>query len=181
MEDELLAKMRRRIEVGVACEEDLLFLLVKMRKLLERKKLEEDFPVLLFYCDWSVHATMDRQRAKQMLQLVDELIDRHRNGNTDALRETALLLSLAGLRVEIAKFCKKFDLPLYLISDEDAWDRFRRFFVENISDCALILKRPFRHVRGLSFIGSAAAEVGEDGVCVRIELTDSPALELQVW
>lgn len=180
MEDELVAKMHRRIEAGIGCEEDLLFLLVKMRKLLERKELMRDYPVLLFYCDWSVHARMDRQGAEQMLQLVDELIDRHRKGNRDALRETARLLSLAGLRVEIARFCKQFGLPLYLITDEDIWDRFRELFVENISDCPLILNRPSRHVRGLSFIGSTAAQGGDDGTYVRIELTDSPALELLV-
>src|SRR5712692_10366369 len=89
MEDELLAKMHRRIEVGISCEEDLLFFLVNIRKLLERKDLKRDYPVLLFYCDWSVHAAMDRQGAEQMLQSVDELIDRHLNGNQDTLREVA--------------------------------------------------------------------------------------------
>jgi hypothetical protein len=180
MEDELLAKMHGRIDAGVTCEEDLLFLLVKMRKLLERKELKRDYPALLFYCDWSVHAVMDRQGAKDMLRQVDELIDRYLDGNRDTLREVAALLSLAGLRTEIRRFCGHFGLPPYVVAYDDTWNRFRELFVRNISDCPLILNGPSRHVRSLSFVLPTGEQTGNDGPYVRIELTDGQALELAI-
>lgn len=151
MEDELLAKMHGRIEAGIGREEDLLFFLVKARKLLERKDLKGDYPLLRFYCDWSVHAAMDRQGARQILERVDDLTDRHLKGDANALREVASLLSLGGFRAEIARFCNEFRLPDYLAADSDVWDQFRYLFVSNISDCPLILLRPSRHVRALAF------------------------------
>lgn len=180
MEDELLTKMHGRIDAGITCEEDLLFLLVKMRKLLERKELKRDYPVLLFYCDWSVHAVMDRHGARDMVRRVDELIDRYLDGNRDTLREVAALLSLDGLRSEIRRFCGQFGLPPYVVTDDDTWNRFRELFVRNISDCPLILNGPSRHVRSLSFVGATATQAEDVGLYVRIEVTDGRALELAI-
>lgn len=180
MEDELLAKMYDRLKAGIDREEELLFFLVKIRKFLERADLKREHPTLLFYCDWSLHAAMDRQVAAQVVRAIDQLVDRHCQGDQRALGEVAALLSLTELRRELLRFCDRAGLPSSIFTDEASWTEFRDLFVRNVSDCPLVLRGPTRHIRSLSFVGPGLAPFGDQGFPVRLELVSGGSVELRI-
>ncbi len=181
MENELVAKIERRLGAGILAEEDVVYLMVKIRKLLERKNLKAEYPVLLFYCDWSLHASMDRRGARDMLSTIDALVDSYRTrGDQRAVDEVANLLSLRMLREEICRLLAGCHVPDDAIRDEEAWARFRAQFVANIADCSLVAPEGMRHVRSLAFVPRCFAPEDRDGLRVRIDLVDGAQLDLGI-
>jgi hypothetical protein len=175
MEDELIAKISRRLEAGIATEEDVIYLMVKIRKLLERKNLKAEYPVLLFYCDWSLHASMDRGGAREMLRLVDGYLSGRR---PRAVSELTRLLGLPILRSEMCRFLANFGVSDQVIRDEEAWLNFREKFVANIADCALVAPDGMG-VRCLSFVERYVGPENRGQVHVRIDLADT-SLDLAI-
>lgn len=181
MEDELISKIERRLGGGITAEEDVVYLMVKIRKLLERKNLKAEYPVLLFYCDWSLHASMDRRGANEMLNAIDALVGSYLiRGDGTAVGELSDLLSLRVLREEICRLLEHCGVSDSTIRDEEAWAQFRDRFVANIADCPLVLKKAMRHVRSLSFAPPRFAPGDRDGLRVRIDVVDDGQLELMI-
>ena len=59
MTDELLEKIRKTLDDGITQEKDLVYLLVEIRKLMDREKYTDE--VIRSFSDWVVHIELTRQ------------------------------------------------------------------------------------------------------------------------
>ena len=111
-----------------------------IRKILkEHDHSYKNYPILSFFCDWSVHAQMDRVAAKKMLDIVQDFyrgLDRYLGirKNTSFFPFVMLIV----LRKELKLFFSRNNLPLMLIDDDKKWERFLFLILRVIIDCPLI-------------------------------------------
>jgi len=143
-----MEKLKRRIRSGIACEEDAVFLMVKVRKLLEREGLKETLTTITFYCDWSVHTVMNGTGAQTILGIIDQFVADDLPSLRKFIQQT---LSLSSLRDEFRDLCNRYELPLELVESEKQWLGFRDLLAANLSDCDLEANEALPNIRSLSF------------------------------
>src|SRR5579872_1229998 len=68
----IVDKLKTELEKGITSEVQLVYVLVEVRKLLEITHRKDQYPALLFHCDWILHSHMDRPGALRVLQRFDE-------------------------------------------------------------------------------------------------------------
>ena len=64
MKEEIIRKLTAQLNEGITTEVQVVYLLVGIRKLIERDEKRERYPVLNFSCDWVLHSKLDRSGAK---------------------------------------------------------------------------------------------------------------------
>ncbi len=72
------SKLERALARPITSEEQVVYILVELRKLMELNGDSLTFPSLQFHCDWVAHPVMDRAPAKKIVSLFDkhqEVID----------------------------------------------------------------------------------------------------------
>lgn len=71
MRNIIIEKIDKEISKGVSTEAQVLYVLAEIRKVLkDHDRNSARYPILSFFCDWSLHAEMDRRSAQQMLAQV---------------------------------------------------------------------------------------------------------------
>src|SRR6185295_7947338 len=108
-------------------ESDVVYLMVELRKLLEHDKQKETYPVVNFYCNWSVHTKLTKSSiADRLVTYFDELHKRFEAGFTTIpiCDELAGLVGYANLRRELRDCLEHFGLPTAFCVNEGAWGFF---------------------------------------------------------
>src|ERR1700722_19466113 len=72
MKDDIKAKLRKVLTRPISSEEQVVYIMVELRKLMEINGDADNFPSLLFHCDWVAHPVMDRKAAKHIVSLFDK-------------------------------------------------------------------------------------------------------------
>jgi len=140
MEDQIVAKIRREIERGITTESQAVYLLVEIRKLLERDHTgSKRYDSIKLYSDWVVHVALDRRQAQEIVKLADTLYPKL---ITETLTEPekaqfSNLFSLNAFREELAQFLQTKNIQP--MSDE-GWNSFLASFLNVIEDCPLLCK-----------------------------------------
>lgn len=78
MTPDIIRKLAGVINAGIRTEVQVVYLLVGIRKLIERKESGERYPSLKFHCDWALHPKMDRRAARLILLQFDAAYARMR-------------------------------------------------------------------------------------------------------
>ena len=71
MEDQIIAKLRRELERPITAESLVDYLLVEVRKLMDRKGLQYD--TLRLCCNWVAHVKLSGDAARRIVTHVDVL------------------------------------------------------------------------------------------------------------
>jgi len=126
---------------------EVVYLMVLTRKYLEQLADEgkNNFSVLKFFCDWSLHPAIDKsfhamELLKQMNNLIVDL-----KATTDAkliMDEITKVISFSKLRTEFQRFFKALGVSDSLTKSEDNWGAFVSTFIQVILDSPLILSGP---------------------------------------
>lgn len=156
MTEEIIRKLTAGLNAGVETEVQVVYLLVGIRKLMERDDRKTDFPSLLFHCDWVVHPQMDRAPARNLLRQFDELQGQWtaRDGIArlpEALqREIDDITQMRGFRTELNAFLEQYGLPALTPSGSKGWTRFLHLYARVVADIPLVVvperAGEFRHV-----------------------------------
>ena len=116
MDEAIVGKLRTLLHNGITTEAELVYLLVEVRKLYERRSAKmEACPYLELFCDWAVHAKLDRQKWGDMAK---ELKDR--------------LIAPEEFRQGLARVLKCEGLP-----EPADWPRVLQLLAEVLKDCPL--------------------------------------------
>jgi len=75
-ESSIVEKLRRALTEGMATEQQVVYLLVEIRKLLELRDEKETYFALYCYCCWALHTTMNRNGARKILERFDQASSR---------------------------------------------------------------------------------------------------------
>ena len=68
---DIIKKLKKELERGIASEARAVYLLTEVRKLIERDKAKSAYPNLKFHCDWVLHAKLTGPAAQEILRQFD--------------------------------------------------------------------------------------------------------------
>jgi hypothetical protein len=144
MRDAILEKLTRKFESAPRSEEDVAYVLIEIRKLLERDAKQDQFTTLTFFCDWVVHSVLNRRGARDQISRLDG-----RLGNLDLTNlhdvgadlEIYRFMSFDSLFEELGRFTKEEKLPGGWTSNPAWWKECVKFYGEIVRDCALEVKQ----------------------------------------
>jgi hypothetical protein len=139
----IVEKLSSELTKGITSEAQVVYFLVEIRKLLEITDRADDYPTLLFHCEWALHSRMDRAGALRILQRFDELCDNlFRFDKTKLLdakfnEELSNLLGGVRFRRELESFLEF----VHITRDSFVldWVSFMRLYGETIKDAPLVI------------------------------------------
>lgn len=99
-------------------ESEVVYFLVEVRKIIEKKKLYSNYPILLFYCDWIVHPQIDHDRTIQHIKPILDLIEQ---GNGYA--GMSQMHKMDPLKLVLSQFLSALELKDFT-KDIDSWKSF---------------------------------------------------------
>jgi len=168
MENEIIAKLRRELERPITAEPLVVYLLVEIRKLMYRKRIQ--YETLRLCCDWAVHVGLSRDAARRIVTQVDALHPRLVRGElTDEdKRSLRAFFLMSKFRSELEDFLAREGLRGF---QNDEWNGFLACFLNVIEDCPLTCNAP-----GLANVDKVVLR--RDMGQARVPSTDAPAI---VW
>lgn len=107
---------------------EVVYFFVEVRKILENKKMRENFKVLNFYCDWTVHPRKDK--TSEIQEILHELKEDHLKDVNFAHMER--------LKEDLHNFSKKIGI-LDVTEDKNLWNKLVLTFTRVLSDQPIII------------------------------------------
>jgi hypothetical protein len=144
MEDELKQVLRRYLASPIVTQEQVLYVLVCTRKLLELGNFPRDAYVpVRFICDWAVHTTLDHSRwGREVLRFFDEVVNKAKSWDSlsDAEQKRfRQILGLEEIRNSLMDFLRENHVPPIAIGNALGWRVFLEHFAGLVKDCPLKL------------------------------------------
>lgn len=134
MKNDIVLKLQNLLLKEELSEPETLYVLAQIRKLSEYllNKESEQYSSLLFYCDWALHAKLNRSPVKRVLQdLANNWVPGYGpNGKNE-------FFGFITFRNELEFFLKTFNLPLDITTDQDCWFKFRKNLIQILIDTPL--------------------------------------------
>lgn len=156
--DAILDKLRIILTRSPNSEAEILYVMVEIRKFLEREGEAEEkrFWTLKFFCDWVAHTELSFAGAKKRAALLDPEIPGSGPLDPKAVRpdsEFYRLMSLEPLREELEVFCKDQALPAQWVCDPATWRECTRLYGGIVLGCPLSISRgnhPSIYIKGVT-------------------------------
>jgi len=136
MEDEIITKLKLALVEPIKKECQVIYILVEIRKLLERLQNKNSFPVLNFYGNWVLHDKITRKSSMSTVHILLDEIESTIVGKKPNAGAVWALIDFEKFRGEIDDFLKKFNIQDPFV-DENYWASFRGLFVNILTDCPL--------------------------------------------
>lgn len=139
MEDQIVAKLRRVLRRPMTAEPLVVYLLVEIRKLMDRKRVP--FHTLRLCCNWAVHVELSGLAARRIVEHVDALYPRLVNAQLTDQDKTSLraFFLMSTFRDELENFLVGEGLRRFRNAE---WNRFLACFLRVIEDCPLTCNAP---------------------------------------
>ena len=97
-------KLAEKLVTAPATEEDLVYVLSKIRKILELDNYPEDHSTLNFYCNLALHATITRRLPPKVLDSMQKIIKGEDYSGT-------MVANFIDFHVELQSFMDAYELP----------------------------------------------------------------------
>ena len=138
MKDELRDKLRGQLDAGITTEPEVLFVLIKIRKLLETRTAGPNFAALKFFCDWALHTRLDRGGALNIITQFDKVMAPYLAGDTEAFQASIEkyindLLTAERFRNELQLFLESHGLPSKLTTEPELWQIFINKYLSSVA------------------------------------------------
>ncbi len=133
-------------------EEDVVYLLVEIRKVIKQNGLSKKYPILKFYCDWSVHSEKDAitPEIKMIMENIYQEIILRVIKKVHVIKPNTLgFIDMKHLRPEMDKFLKENGLPDSLTVDSKNWTSFQIFLAGVLVDQPI--KNPCKGIKEYSY------------------------------
>lgn len=148
MTNELIRKLSSALSKQIEEECQVVYILSKIRKILEKSGRDKIFLVLDFYIDWSLHAQIERtSRISHILEKIEKTILNSKYDPFTAME----LLNFDEFRKEAVQFFGEHNI-MHKFTEKDYWMKFRTFMVDILADCPLKINRG--EINELTFIKS---------------------------
>jgi hypothetical protein len=138
MTDELITKIRHVLDRPIRNQMQVVYLLVELRKLLDREREKYNDPVLRTFSNWIVHTDLTRSGI-EILAEFDELMASIFAGHKRPDHSHA---SLTEFRLSLLSCFKHFGLPTTLVTDAARWKRFCEEYCLVVSECPIVCEAP---------------------------------------
>ena len=124
MTQAIIRKLNEFLDTHVPFHEECeaVYLMVEVHKLLERERERDHFAKVSFYCDWMVHAKIDRSHTAKYI--MEKLNDSFNNRNPSPQESIISFFSLSELRKEMSVLFRTYGLKAKLCQDDNHWKHF---------------------------------------------------------
>jgi len=155
--EQIYYKLQKELEKDVLEESQVVYILSKIRKLLEIYKIQGKYKFLNFYCNWAFHSKIDRTEKVSKI-LIDFI-----NGN-----QRERFLTFKEFISELKTFLEEFELPTKIIEIEKNYYHFLNILLDIYSETPLsvysekkkiIIRKPDEEIKNSPF--SIAFEIHE--------------------
>ena len=125
-----------------------------IRKLLEKKEIKSNYPILNFYCNWCLHSQIEKiaPQIKELLENIGETV----NSSVYDFTTPEKMLNFELLQKDLQKFLDDFSISYNLKSN---WSTIRKLLIDIISNCPLKIKTG--RIREFNFIPSKNYKTAE--------------------
>ena len=143
MTNEVLEKIRRIVNAASPTESEVQHLFTLSRKLIERlpKGTAEQFALLKFYCDWTVHSQIDRSaEGALVIEKLHSIVNAHmerRRDNATIVADLTAALSLDKIHAQLNDLLHLFDGEIGFSIDDIQWRRIVAQLLEVITHSPL--------------------------------------------
>jgi hypothetical protein len=126
-------KLSDQILRGITSEPQVVYLLVGIRKLIDRDSTFGKYPDLYFHCNWALHASLDRKPAQALLKVFNEAHAFFRDNSAskklpnELRREVDRISQMKDFESQLSQFLEDYELPPMTYISPDGWARF--FFI----------------------------------------------------
>jgi hypothetical protein len=151
---DILYKLGKELNTGIASEAQVVYLLAGVRKLIERDDLQDRYADLKFHCDWVLHPKLEGTGAKKVLREFDAAhphlkadIDIHDLPNGLG-KKIIRLSSMKSFETELESFLHEYGLPSLTHSRPDGWAHFLLLYTKVIEDIPLQVALPAQKKKG---------------------------------
>ena len=141
MTEDIIDKLRAELDRGICSEVQIVYLLVGIRKLIERDNLA--YPELRFHCDWALHSQLDRAGARAILQLFDSAhpsLKENHELPAPLRNKIDQISKMNSFREELSRFLNANQLPQVTLHRSDGWEYFLFLYTRIVEDIPLELK-----------------------------------------
>ena len=143
MLEEIIRKLTAQLNKGITTEVQVVYLLVGIRKLIERDAQGAQYRTLNFYCDWVVHSKLDRSSiVKGILREFDKahlLLKGEMNLPLELRNKIDDISQMRSFEKELTSFLGSYGL-LPIAQDVDGWSHFLHLYTQVIQDIPLMVK-----------------------------------------
>ena len=167
MKPEIIRKLNEFIDTHAPFKEECeaVYLMVELRKLLDRAHEKGQFARVRFYCDWTVHISK-AQHHDAIQDIIEELNEiLNNNGSPYPKEDIVSLFSFSELRKEMTELFRIHGLRTALCQDDKHWEQFVNVFIQVLADQPII-----NLINGISSVSFAPGNIGTR--TVTIEFTD---------
>lgn len=150
---EILEKIDDFLKSKLPFDEEcqIVYCLVEIRKILDRDD-NRKYPLLRFYCDWSVHTAKDRI-TKEMKRIMEKMYKDIYNSIINPklpAEELVNFIYMNSLQDEVGKFLYEYALPTDLVVNRDYWLSFVSYLVQILSDQPI--NKPCKEISTFQFL-----------------------------
>jgi hypothetical protein len=166
MTPEIISKLNEFLDTHLPFKEECeaVYLMVEVRKLLDREHKRNHFAQVRFYCDWTVHTSKDRNLSA-IRNIMEQLEKSMSNGNPHPTQDAVNFFSLLDLREEMVDLFRRHGLRANLSKDDNHWKHFVDVLIPVLADQPIT--NPINGISSLSFV---SGKIGTK--IVTIEFTD---------
>jgi len=151
----IIEKLALALTSPIESEQQVVYILVEIRKLLERDKNAKSFRAIQFCCDWAVHPVMDRADALYILKKLDHgieaLISSHLRDIESFAKERVDADPMLCLSSDLARFLEKYSLPDGIL-ERDRFAGFLNHYTRVIEDCPLTYEDKVNDLRHIASV-----------------------------
>jgi len=106
--------------------EDVCFLMVQARHLIEMANDLENYRVVAFYADWTVHSTIERSPVcfEVLRDVTKAIVENFNPTRPDFTREISRIIGIPQLRTELRNLFRENGLPTIIFDYRDNWKSF---------------------------------------------------------
>lgn len=121
-EDYIKDWIKRASERGME-REDIVFLMVQVRHLIEGKHNISEYRTAELYCNWMVHTNIFSSDGGLLIirDLTKVLVENWTNTKETMAKEMSNVLGLSNLRTELIKLFNKHSIPTIIFSNYENW------------------------------------------------------------
>ena len=144
MPEEIIKKLTAQLKKGITTEVQVVYLLVGIRKLIERDGQKAEYSTLNFYCDWVVHSKLDRSGAEKILREFDKAHPLSKGGMDlppELQNKIRDIYGMGSFEKELQRFLESYGLPP-IAQNGDGRSRFFYLYAQVIHDIPLMVKVP---------------------------------------
>jgi hypothetical protein len=139
MEREIARKLTDEFAQQITSERQVVYVLVELRKLLEKKETLDKYRALKLCCDWAAHPKLSWASAQAITRLFDQYEVKYRREVVGVIQadmpELVEFCEHTRFRAQFIEACESSGIPANAPKDDDWWRLFLTHYSEVVRDC----------------------------------------------